>query len=52
MNYLITVVAIAIVSLLLANPLFLQTQNPYEKDAYGQGYDVVKDSKEAKKKKK
>ena len=40
MNYLITVVGITIVSLLLASPFFLQTQNAYERDIYGQGYDV------------
>lgn len=49
MNYLITVVGITIVSLLLASPLFLQTQNTYERDVYGQGYSVVEilDSDEA-----
>ena len=49
MNNLITVVGITIVSFLLASPFFLQTQNAYEKDAYGQGYDVkeLKDSDEA-----
>ncbi|HJU59184.1 MAG TPA: hypothetical protein VJ583_05505 [Nitrososphaeraceae archaeon] len=49
MNYLINVVGIAILSLFLANPFFLQIQNEYEKDAYGQGYDVVEivDSDEA-----
>jgi hypothetical protein len=33
----------------LANPIFLQTQNAYQLDIYGQGYDIVeiKDSKEA-----
>ena len=48
MNNLITVVGITIVSLLLASPFF-QTQNAYELDIYGQGYDIVeiKDSKEA-----
>ena len=40
MNYLITVVGITIVSLLLSSPFFLQTQNAYERDSYGQGYDV------------
>jgi hypothetical protein len=49
MNYLITVVGISIVSLPLASPFFLQPQNAYENDAYGQGYDVeeLKDSNEA-----
>ena len=49
MNYLIIVVVLGIVSLFLANPLLLQTQNLYEKDIFGQGYNVVelKDSKEA-----
>ena len=49
MNNLITVVGITIVSLLLASPFFLQTQNAYETDSYGQGYDVeeIKDSHEA-----
>ena len=49
MNNLITVVGIIIVSLLLASPFFLQTQNAYERDIYGQGYDVelIVDSDEA-----
>ena len=50
MNNLITVVVgIIIVSPLLASPFFLQTQNMYEHEAYGQGYNIVeiKDSKEA-----
>lgn len=49
MNNLITVVGITIVSLLLANSFFFQTQKAYELDIYGQGYDIVeiKDSKEA-----
>ena len=49
MNNLITVVGITIVSLLLASPFFLQTQKAYEKDIYGQGYDVelILDSDEA-----
>ena len=49
MNFLITVVGISIVSVLLASPFFFQTQNAYEKDSYGQGYDVkeIKDSDEA-----
>ena len=49
MNYLITIVVLSIVSLLLANPVFLQPQTVYEKDVYGQGYNIVeiKDSKEA-----
>ena len=49
MNNLITVVGITIVSLLLASPFFLQTQNAYERDIYGQGYDVeeIVDSDEA-----
>jgi hypothetical protein len=49
MNYLLTVVGISIVSLLLASPFFSQTQNSYEKDIFGQGYNIVeiKDSKEA-----
>ena len=40
MNNLITVVAITIVSLLLASPFFLQTQNAYIMDIYVQGYVV------------
>ena len=40
MNNLITVVGITIVSLLLASPFFLHTQNSYESDIYVQGYDV------------
>jgi hypothetical protein len=49
MNNLITVVGITIVSLLFASPFVLHTQNTYEMDIYGQGYNVVeiKDSKEA-----
>ena len=49
MNNLITVVGITIVSLLFASPFFLQTQNMYQHEAYGQGYNIVeiKDSKEA-----
>ena len=49
LNYLITVIVISIVSLLSANPFFLQIQNVYGNDAYGQGYNVVEiaDSKEA-----
>ena len=38
MNSLITVVGITIVSLLLASPFFLQTQNAYEREIFGQGY--------------
>ena len=40
MNYLITVIGISIVSLLLASPFFSQTQNAYERDIFGQGYNV------------
>jgi hypothetical protein len=49
LNNLISIVGITIVSLLLANFFFLQTQNAYEINAYGQGYNVVeiKDSEEA-----
>ncbi|MGH9981879.1 MAG: hypothetical protein ACRD6U_10050 [Nitrososphaeraceae archaeon] len=49
MNNLITVVGITIVSLLFASPFFLQIQNMYEHEAYGQGYNIVEmtDSKEA-----
>jgi hypothetical protein len=50
LNYLITVVvAISIVSFLLASSSFLQTQNAYENDPYGQGYNIIeiKDSDEA-----
>jgi hypothetical protein len=51
LNHLLTVVVvgITIVSLLLASPSFLQTQNTYENDAYGQGYNIIeiKDSDEA-----
>ena len=45
---------ITIVSLLLASPFFLQTQNAYEGDSYGQGYDVelISDSDEAQNRKK
>ena len=48
MNNLI-IVGITIVSLLLASPFFLQIENIYKNEAYGQGYNVVelKDSKEA-----
>jgi hypothetical protein len=49
MNSLIIGVVLGIVSLFLANPLLLQTENVYEIETYGQGYAVVelKDSKEA-----
>ena len=49
MNYLAIVVGIAVVSFLLVSLFFSQTQNAYEKDAYGQGYDVkeIADSDEA-----
>lgn len=49
MNSLITVVGISIVSLLLASLFFLQTQNAYEREIFGQGYNIVeiKDSDEA-----
>jgi hypothetical protein len=49
MNNLITVVGITIVSLLLASSFFLQIENIYKNEAYGQGYNIVevKDSKEA-----
>jgi hypothetical protein len=49
MNNLITVVGISIVSLFLASLFFLQTDNIYKNEAYGQGYNIVevKDSKEA-----
>ena len=49
MNNLAIVVGIAVVSFLLVSPFFLQTQKAYEKDAYGQGYDVkeLKDSHHA-----
>ena len=49
MNNLITVVGITIVSLLLASLFFLQIENIYKNEAYGQGYNIVevKDSKEA-----
>jgi hypothetical protein len=40
MNSLITVVGITLVSLLLANPFLSQTQNAYERDIFGQGYNV------------
>jgi DNA-binding LacI/PurR family transcriptional regulator len=40
MNYLLIVVGITIVSLLLASPFFLQTQNAYERAIFGQGYNV------------
>ena len=49
MNNLAIVVGIAVISFLLVSPFFLQTQKAYEKDAYGQGYDVkeLKDSHHA-----
>jgi len=49
MNNLIIVVGITIVSLLIASPFFLQIENIYKNEAYGQGYNIVevKDSKEA-----
>jgi hypothetical protein len=49
MNSLITVVGIGIVSLLLASPFFLQTQNVYERDIFGQGstVELSEDSDEA-----
>ena len=49
MNNLITVVGITIVTLLLVSPFFLQTENIYKNEAYGQGYNIVevKDSKDA-----
>ena len=49
MNYLISVVRITLVSLLLASPFFLQIENIYKNEAYGQGYNIVevKDSKDA-----
>jgi hypothetical protein len=49
MNNLIIVVGITIISLLLASSFFLQTENIYKNEAYGQGYNIVevKDSKEA-----
>ena len=40
MNNIITVVGITMVLLLLASPFFLQTQNAYERDIFGQGYNV------------
>ena len=49
MQDLITVVGIAIVSLFFASSFFLQIQNTYEMDVYGQGYDIeqIVDSDEA-----
>ncbi len=49
MNVFITVVGISIISLLLASSFFSQTQNSYEKDIFGQGYNVElsEDSDEA-----
>lgn len=49
MNNLITVIGLAIISLLLASPFLLQTLNTYENNAFEQGYNIVeiKDSKEA-----
>ena len=41
MNNLITIVGITIVSLLIASPFFLQTENIYKIEAYGQGYNIV-----------
>jgi hypothetical protein len=40
MNYLITLVGITIVSLLLASPFILQTQNAYERYIFGQRHNV------------
>ena len=39
MNNLITVIGIALLSLMLTSPFFLQTHLAYGNDAYGQGYD-------------
>jgi hypothetical protein len=39
-EYLKTIVGTSIVSLLLASPFFSQTQNAYERDIFGQGYNV------------
>jgi len=36
LNSLITVLGITLISLLLASPFFLQTQNVYERDIFGQ----------------
>jgi hypothetical protein len=49
LNNLITVVGITIVALFLASHLFFPTQNAYEWDIYGQGYDIkeIKNSQEA-----
>ena len=49
MNYLLTVVGISIVSVFLASPFLLQTQNAYENEVSGQVYDIeeIKDSDEA-----
>jgi hypothetical protein len=49
MNSLLAVVGITIVSLFLASPFFLQTQNAYEREIFGQGYHVElsRDSDEA-----
>jgi hypothetical protein len=49
MNSLLAVVGLTIVSLLLASPFFLQTQNAYEREIFGQGYHVElsRDSDEA-----
>ena len=49
MNNLITVVGITIVAIFFASHLFLPTQNVYEWDIHGQGYDVkeIKNSQEA-----
>ena len=41
MNNLIIVVGITIVSLLFASPFLKQTQNIYEHEAYGQGYNIL-----------
>lgn len=49
MNKLLSVIGITIVSILLAGPFFIATENIYKNEAHGQGYDIVeiKDSKEA-----
>jgi hypothetical protein len=43
-----TIIGISVVTLLLAGPIFLQTENIFKNIAYGQGYNIIeiKDSKE------
>ncbi|HJT83981.1 MAG TPA: hypothetical protein VJ697_05820 [Nitrososphaeraceae archaeon] len=49
MDKLVSILVITIVSILLADSFFSQTENIYKNEAFGQGYNIVeiKDSKEA-----